>query len=63
MHFPVAGIERYPRKVTKSMGKKKIAKRSKVKPFVKVVNFNHVMPTRYVAFRTASFVPDFVVFA
>jgi large subunit ribosomal protein L27e len=29
------------------MGKKKIAKRSKVKPFVKVVNFNHMMPTRY----------------
>ena len=29
------------------MGKKKIAKRSKVKPFVKVCNFNHLMPTRY----------------
>lgn len=31
-----AGIERYPLKVTKSMGAKKLAKRSKVKPFVKV---------------------------
>ena len=35
-HALVAGIERYPRKVTKSMGKKKLTKRSRVKPFVKV---------------------------
>ena len=33
--------------VSKSMGQKKILKRSKVKPFVKFVNFNHLMPTRY----------------
>ncbi|KAL6059547.1 60S ribosomal protein L27B [Balamuthia mandrillaris] len=46
-HAIVAGIDKYPLKVTKSMGKKKIAKRSRVKPFVKVVNFNHMMPTRY----------------
>jgi len=46
-HALVAGIERYPRKVTKSMGKKKISKRSKMKTFVKVVNFIHMMPTRY----------------
>jgi len=46
-HCLVAGIDRYPRKVTKTMGKKKIAKRSRIKPFVKVVNYNHVMPTRY----------------
>jgi len=31
------------------MGKKRIAKRSKVKPFVKIINYNHFMPTRYVA--------------
>merc|ERR1712213_43518 len=43
----VAGIDRYPRKVTKSMGKKKIASRNKLKPFVKVINYNHIMPTRY----------------
>ncbi|EIE77729.1 hypothetical protein G6F57_002660 [Rhizopus arrhizus] len=43
----VAGIERTPLKVTKSMGKKKVAKRSKVKPFIKIVNYNHMMPTRY----------------
>ena len=42
----VAGVERYPLKVTRSMGKKKLAKRSKVKPFVKIVNYNHMMPTR-----------------
>lgn len=35
-HAIVAGIERYPRKVTKGMGKKRIEKRSKVKPFIKV---------------------------
>ena len=29
------------------MGQKKILKRSKVKPFVKFVNLNHLMPTRY----------------
>ena len=36
-HALVAGIERYPRKVTKAMSKKKLTKRSRVKPFVKVV--------------------------
>merc|ERR1712179_667031 len=46
-HALVAGIDRYPRKVTKSMGKKKIAKRNKMKPFVKIINYNHIMPTRY----------------
>jgi ribosomal protein L14E/L6E/L27E len=29
------------------MGQKKILKRSKVKPFVKFINLNHLMPTRY----------------
>ncbi|XP_059163336.1 large ribosomal subunit protein eL27 isoform X1 [Physella acuta] len=46
-HALVAGIDRYPRKVTRSMGKKKLKQRSKVKSFVKVYNFNHLMPTRY----------------
>ena len=35
-HAIVAGVERYPRKVTRGMGKKKIEKRSKIKPFIKV---------------------------
>merc|ERR1712125_54986 len=26
---------------------KKIAKRSRIKPFIKCVNYNHLMPTRY----------------
>ncbi|KAI9513383.1 60S ribosomal protein L27 [Russula earlei] len=46
-HALVAGIERYPRKVTKRMGAKKLARRSKVKPFIKVVNYSHLFPTRY----------------
>ena len=29
------------------MSKKKILKRSKVKPFLKFVNYSHIMPTRY----------------
>ena len=35
-HALVAGIDRYPRLVTKRMSKKKIKMRSKVKPFLKV---------------------------
>ena len=49
-HALVSGIDRYPRKVTTTMGKKKVAKRSKIKAFVKVFNYNHLMPTRYGAF-------------
>jgi ribosomal protein L14E/L6E/L27E len=46
-HALVAGVERAPLKVSKSMSKKLVAKRSRVKPFIKVVNYNHIMPTRY----------------
>ncbi|KAK7712035.1 60S ribosomal protein L27B [Botryosphaeria dothidea] len=46
-HALVAGIERYPSKVTRRMSKGRQAKRSKVKPFIKTVNYNHLMPTRY----------------
>jgi large subunit ribosomal protein L27e len=46
-HCVVVGVERTPLRVTKSMGQKRIAKRSKVKPFIRVVNYNHIMPTRY----------------
>lgn len=53
-HALVSGIDRYPRKVTTTMGKKKVAKRSKIKAFVKVYNYNHLMPTRY-AQRDSSF--------
>uniref|UniRef100_A0A2K6UW91 60S ribosomal protein L27 n=1 Tax=Saimiri boliviensis boliviensis TaxID=39432 RepID=A0A2K6UW91_SAIBB len=44
-HALVAGIDHYPCKVIAAMGKK-IAKRSKIKSFVKVYNYNHLMPTR-----------------
>lgn len=56
-HAVVAGVERYPRKITRAMqkadakaeGKKKgkVTHRSSVRPFVKNVNLNHLMPTRY----------------
>eukprot|EP00038_Savillea_parva_P005707 m.159674 g.159674 ORF g.159674 m.159674 type:complete len:138 (+) comp11829_c0_seq1:41-454(+) len=46
-HALVAGVERTPLKVNKGMSKKLVAKRSRVKPFIKVVNYNHLMPTRY----------------
>ncbi len=46
-HCLVAGIERYPRKVTKKMTEQRVARRIRVKPFVKYVNFNHFLPTRY----------------
>ncbi|XP_070953604.1 large ribosomal subunit protein eL27-like [Macaca nemestrina] len=46
-HALVAGTDHYPPKVTAAIGKKKIAKRSKIKSFVKVYNYNHLMPTRY----------------
>lgn len=35
-HALVAGVDRYPRKVTNKMSKKKVVKRSKIKAFVKV---------------------------
>eukprot|EP00429_Kryptoperidinium_foliaceum_P050824 CAMPEP_0176127040 /NCGR_PEP_ID=MMETSP0120_2-20121206/64138_1 /TAXON_ID=160619 /ORGANISM="Kryptoperidinium foliaceum, Strain CCMP 1326" /LENGTH=200 /DNA_ID=CAMNT_0017462009 /DNA_START=79 /DNA_END=676 /DNA_ORIENTATION=- len=48
-HCLVAGLARGPRKVTKSMNKAKVEKRSKaMKPFVKYMNLRHVFPTRYV---------------
>lgn len=46
-HALVAGIDRYPKKVHKRMCKAQIHKKSKIKPFLKVVNYNHLMPTRY----------------
>mmetsp|Transcript_7316 Transcript_7316/g.10999 ORF Transcript_7316/g.10999 Transcript_7316/m.10999 type:complete len:143 (-) Transcript_7316:110-538(-) len=46
-HAIVVGIDRYPRKVTKKMSKTKVTKRSKMKPFIKAMNYNHLMPTRY----------------
>jgi large subunit ribosomal protein L27e len=46
-HALVAGIDRYPRKIVKAMKKSKQDKKTKIKPFVKSLNYNHIMPTRY----------------
>merc|ERR1719155_170569 len=46
-HALVAGVAKAPMKVTKAMSKKKVQKRQKCKAFVKYVNYNHIMPTRY----------------
>lgn len=45
-HALVVGIEKAPLRVTKAMGEKRIAKRSKVKAYIKLVNYSHLMPTR-----------------
>merc|ERR1719163_1509510 len=47
-HALCAGVQKAPLKVTKNMSKKKVQKRSKCKAFVKYINYNHLMPTRYV---------------
>jgi large subunit ribosomal protein L27e len=52
-HCIVAGIERYPLKVNKGMSEKIIKKRTTIKPFVKVINHNHIMPTRCVQAHSA----------
>merc|ERR1712144_194880 len=52
-HCVVVGIAKSPLPITRAMCKptpkmkKLVKKRSTVKPFVKMVNFTHVMPTRY----------------
>ncbi|XP_043850027.1 60S ribosomal protein L27-like [Dromiciops gliroides] len=46
-HALVAGIDLYSQKATTTIGKKKIAKRLKIKSFVKIYNYNHLMPSRY----------------
>ncbi|RZC48260.1 hypothetical protein C5167_041191 [Papaver somniferum] len=46
-HCLVAGIMKYPKKVIRKDSAKKTAKKSRVKAFIKVVNYNHIMPTRY----------------
>ena len=47
-HALVVGVERPPRRVTKRMDQKKQDRKSRMKPFVKFVNYNHMMPTRFV---------------
>ncbi|CAH0387624.1 unnamed protein product [Bemisia tabaci] len=46
-HAIVAGIQRYPRRMKRKMTQKNMMRRSKIKPFIKLVNFTHLLPTRY----------------
>jgi len=46
-HALVVGVERYPLRVTREMSEKRIAKRCRIRPFVKFVNYVHMLPTRY----------------
>jgi len=46
-HALVAGVERTPMKVAKRMSQTKIKRRSTLKPFAKIVNYNHILPTRF----------------
>ena len=46
-HAIVCGVEKAPRKVTRAMDEKKIAKRTQMKVFTKVINLQHFMPTRF----------------
>ena len=46
-HALVAGVERAPLRVAKRMSKQKIKRRSTLKPFAKLVNYNHILPTRF----------------
>lgn len=44
----LVGIARNPRTVKRSINKKKFIKRTGVKTFIKSVNQNHVIPTRFI---------------
>ena len=46
-HALVAGIERSPKKITKRMGQKRRERKMRIKPFVKYVNYTHLLATRF----------------
>ena len=46
-HALVAGVERAPLKVCRRMTKTRIKRRTQIKPFAKIVNYNHILPTRF----------------
>ena len=46
-HALVAGIERSPKKINKRMSAKKLDRKTKIKPFVKYVNYTHLLATRF----------------
>jgi large subunit ribosomal protein L27e len=47
-HLLVAGIAKNLRTVKRKINKKKFAKKTGVKAFVKYINQNHVIPTRFI---------------
>lgn len=55
-HALVVGIDKYPLKVTKNMGKKRVRKRTRIKSFVRVLNYNHLMPTRLVLYMSCDWI-------
>ena len=46
-HGLICGVSKPPRQVKRGMDKRTILQKSRLKSFIKVVNYNHVMPTRY----------------
>lgn len=47
-HCLVVGVEKPPLRISKKMPEKRQQRKTRVKPFVKYVNYTHIMPTRYV---------------
>eukprot|EP00753_Platysulcus_tardus_P002730 PLAT11850.1.p1 GENE.PLAT11850.1~~PLAT11850.1.p1 ORF type:complete len:160 (-),score=57.67 PLAT11850.1:200-634(-) len=47
-HCLVAGVAAPPKRVKRGMSKRTVKGRSRVRPFLRYVNYNHIMPTRYV---------------
>lgn len=47
-HALVAGVESSPKRISNKMTQKKIERRSRIKPFVKYVNYSHLLATRFV---------------
>merc|ERR1712038_1230252 len=46
-HALVAGVDRTPKKISKRMSQKKLDRKMKIKPFVKYVNYTHLLATRF----------------
>ncbi|CAD7695140.1 unnamed protein product [Ostreobium quekettii] len=46
-HALVCGLAKEPRRIRRKDSKKKKDRKTKIKTFIKLVNYNHMMPTRY----------------
>jgi large subunit ribosomal protein L27e len=46
-HALIAGVKKYPKRVVRGMSKRRIARRSNVGVFLRVVNQKHFFATRY----------------